>query len=66
MSSNKRSQAPTRILRKPQVLARLGVSGTTLWRMQRRNEFPKPFRISPGLIGWRETDVDRWIEERGR
>lgn len=51
-----------RILRKPDVLARIGVSSTTLWRMQRDGRFLPPFRISPGLVGWLETDVDDWIE----
>ena len=51
-----------RVLRKPDVLARIPVSPTTLWRMQRDRGFPPPFRISPGLVGWLETDVDDWIE----
>ena len=57
---------PPRILRKWEVLARIRVSATTLWRLQSRGEFPPSFRISPGAVGWRESDVDRWIEERGR
>ena len=55
-----------RILRKPEVLSKLNVSGTTLWRMRRRGDFPPGFRISPGTMGWREADVDTWIEDRGR
>lgn len=57
---------PPRILRRWQVLERLGVSPTTLWRMQRRGDFPPFFQISAGLVGWLEADVDHWIEERAR
>ena len=64
MSSPKHTEARNRIMRKPEVVARLGVSETTLWRMRRRGDFPQPFRISAGLVGWCETDVDRWIESR--
>ncbi len=66
MAPTKNPKAPKKILRRPAVLDRLDVSATTLWRMQQRGDFPKPFRISPGLVGWRETDIDRWIDERGR
>ena len=54
-----------RVLRKPEVLARVGVSSTTLWRMQRAGRFPPSFHISPGLVGWLDADVDRWIETQG-
>ena len=49
MKDTKPRRLPTRVLRKPDVLALIGVSATTLWRMGRRGDFPRPFRISPGL-----------------
>lgn len=66
MATLKPSGPRPRILRKPDVLARLQVSPTTLWRMQKSGSFPRPFRISPGLVGWLETVVSAWIEKRGR
>ena len=66
MKDTKPRRPPHRILRKPDVLALVNVSATTLWRMVRRGDFPASFRISPGLVGWYETDVDLWIEERRR
>ena len=56
--------APTTFLRLPHLIARLGLSGTTIWRMRRRGEFPQPVRLSPGCIGWRERDVEAWIAQR--
>lgn len=54
----------TRILRKPAVLARTGLSDTTIWRLERKGEFPRSLRISAGAVGWREADIDAWIAER--
>lgn len=57
-------QAPTRIIRKPIVLDRVPLSDTTIWRMVRAGTFPKPINLSPGAIGWVESDVDAWIAAR--
>ena len=57
---------PPRVLRKADALARIGVSSTTLWRLERSGRFPRSFRLSPGLVGWREQDVTGWIEKRAR
>jgi predicted DNA-binding transcriptional regulator AlpA len=55
---------PVRLLDDAEVRARLGnVSRSTRQRLQRVG-FPKPLRVSPGRIAWREADVDRWINER--
>lgn len=56
--------ANTRILRKRAVLDRTGLSDTTIWRLERRGEFPAGIRLSAGAKGWLERDVDHWIEER--
>ena len=49
----------------PRELARaLGCSLPTLWRMRQRGDFPEPLRISPGRVGWRESDVAAWLEQR--
>jgi prophage regulatory protein len=54
----------TKLLRKPQVLERVGVSGSTLWRMQKRGQFPDSVQISPGTVGWFASDVEDWIVSR--
>lgn len=54
----------TRVIRKPVVLARVGVSDTTLWRLVRAGKFPRPMQLSPGTVGWPEHEVDAWIAAR--
>jgi len=51
----------TTLLRKPDVLARVPVSDTTLWRRVRDGSFPAPVRISTNAVAWRSTDIDEWI-----
>jgi prophage regulatory protein len=54
----------TRIIRRREVIHRVGVSGTTLWRMTRAGQFPLPVSLSPGSVGWHESEVDAWIASR--
>lgn len=55
------ANSPTRLIDKPQVLARVPWSDTTLWRRVKDGTFPAPLRISANRIAWREADVEAWI-----
>lgn len=41
-----------------------GLSRTTAWRMQRRGDFPTPVPVSPGRVGWSETELTAWKAAR--
>jgi prophage regulatory protein len=51
----------SRILRLKAVLDRTGLSRSTLYRKVERGTFPKQVRISERCIGWRESDLERWL-----
>ena len=53
-----------RLLRFPAVRERTGLSRSTIWRLERRGEFPRHHRISPNVVAWVEEDVAEWIEGR--
>ena len=53
-----------RILTLDEVLERIGVSNTTLWRMEGRGDFPARRRISPNRVGWLASEVEAWIQAR--
>jgi prophage regulatory protein len=53
-----------KLLRFPAVRERTGLSRSTIWRLERRGEFPKHHRISPNVVAWVEEDVAEWIERR--
>ena len=53
-----------RILRPRELADRIGLSLATLWRLRRRGDLPEPIRLSPGCVGWRSSDIERWLERR--
>jgi prophage regulatory protein len=53
--------APDRIVRMKTVLARTGLSRSTIYRKIAEGTFPPGFKISVNGAGWKESDIDRWI-----
>jgi len=47
-----------------EVARATGLSRTTAWRLQKRHEFPAPYAISPGRVGYREDEVEAWRVSR--
>ena len=52
----------SKILRMPDVLDKVGVSRTTIWRQVKAGIFPSPIRLSARSVGWRENEVDEWLD----
>ena len=48
-----------------QVLRKIGVCRSTLWRYQKNGVFPKRRRIGPRRVGWLDSDVEAWMKSRG-
>lgn len=42
-----------------------GISRTTAWRMQQTGTFPAPVPVSPGRVGWWESELTAWKRTRG-
>src|SRR5690348_2124814 len=55
---------PARLLRFPTVRERTGLSRSTIWRLERRGDFPRHRRISANVVAWVETEVVDWIQSR--
>ena len=53
-----------KILRRPEVETRTGLSRSTIYAKIGSNEFPKSIRLGRRAVGWLEADVVSWI--RGR
>jgi prophage regulatory protein len=56
--------APARLLRFPTVRERTGLSRSTIWRLERRGDFPRHRRISANAVAWVEQEVTQWIRSR--
>ena len=52
------------ILRRPGVEARTGLSRSTIYDWMKRGEFPQPVALGARLVGWRESDIEAWLEAR--
>jgi prophage regulatory protein len=54
----------THILRLPEVRSRTGLSRSTLYLRMSQGCFPKPVSLGGRTVGWVESEIDAWIEQR--
>ena len=54
-----------RVIRKKQTAELLGISETTRWRLERLGVLV-PVQIMPGITGYRESEIQAFIESRER
>jgi len=52
-----------KIIRLKTVLARTGLSRSTMYRKIAEGTFPSQVKISIHGAGWRESAVNRWIDD---
>lgn len=52
------------ILRRKQVQARTGLSRSTIYAFIKAGLFPKPLTLGPRAVGWIESEVNDWINNR--
>ena len=62
MASWKGSNLSIRILRRPEVEARTGLSRSTLYAWMKEGLFPLPVKLGSRLVGWKDIDVQAWID----
>jgi prophage regulatory protein len=53
-----------KLLRRPDVEARTGLSRSTLYDWMKRGEFPQPVKLGTRLVAWRESDIAAWLDGR--
>ena len=65
-----KTRAPGRFLRLPEVLARTGLSRSTIYVRLDQGRFPQPVSLGGRAVGWIESEIDEWmcnriVESRG-
>jgi prophage regulatory protein len=55
---------PTSILRSQEVCTHTGLSRTTVYRLIRRGQFPRPIRLTARTTGWLQSEIEDWIAAR--
>ena len=53
-----------RIMRRPEVEQVSGLRRSTLYAWIAAGQFPAPVRLGARLVGWRLSDVQKWIDAR--
>ena len=67
--SNKPTPPPNnndqdRILRAQEVQQLVGLSRSTVWRLERKGQFPNRLPLGTGSVGWLKSDIESWMQNR--
>lgn len=54
----------TVILLRKEVEHRTSLSRSSIYRMMDTGAFPRPIRLTPSRVGWKESDIQQWLEDR--
>ena len=60
------AREPEQILTAKKVRSIVSVSKTTMHDWIKRGKFPAPYRLGPGRVGYKRSEIDAWIESRPR
>lgn len=55
---------PERIVRMPELLRRLQVDRSTIYRWMKEDRFPSPIQLGSRSIGWKASTIELWISSR--
>ncbi len=56
-------QEKAEMLRKPEVVAMVSLSGSTINKKVADGSFPKPQKIGSRAVAWRRADIEKWIAD---
>ena len=63
-ATDKGTRPRTRFLRISEVVARTGLSRSTIYEWSADGRFPPPVRLSDRVVRWVEAEVEAWMNER--
>ncbi|MFZ4751921.1 MAG: helix-turn-helix transcriptional regulator [Chitinophagaceae bacterium] len=53
-----------KIIRLPEVMQSTGLARSTIYKKMVAGEFPKAISLGSKSVGWLESEVQQWIEQR--
>ncbi|WP_286869415.1 AlpA family transcriptional regulator [Sphingobium sp.] len=57
---------PARLLRLPEVIARVGLRRSAIYQRMSEGRFPKSRSLGPKCAVWVEAEIDEWIRAVSR
>ena len=60
----RKADPPIRFLRLPEVMARTGLSRSTIYVRLEEGRFPRPVSVGGRAVGWIEAEIEAWMRER--
>jgi prophage regulatory protein len=54
--------APARLLRLPEVIARVGLKRSAIYQRMSEGRFPKSRSLGPKCAVWVEAEIDDWVQ----
>lgn len=53
-----------KILRLPQLMSKTGLSRSTIYLLLKQGGMPKSINLGQRSVGWLESDIDDWIDNK--
>lgn len=54
----------TRLLRLKQVVSKVGLSRSQIYKLIAKGSFPEQIKIGPKISAWPEQTIDQWISRQ--
>lgn len=55
--------SPPRLIRLPEVMARVGLKRSTIYQRMSEGKFPKSRSLGPKCAVWVEQEIDAWVAD---
>jgi prophage regulatory protein len=52
------------LIRESELRGLVKLSHATIWRLYKKDRFPRPIRLTNRTVAWRLVDIERWLNER--
>lgn len=53
-----------RVIRKPELFSKIGLSDATIWRMEKSGRFPGRIKLGGNSVGWFVNEIDDWLAKK--
>lgn len=53
-----------RLLKLPEVISRVAMSRSAIYRDIAAGSFPRPVRVSKQTVAWVQSEVEAWVRDR--